>query len=671
MFLTALVAFIPLIHGVQELGDQLPMTESAAKTLSEKSILAFQEGLENLLAIPDEERTYNNTIRAWDSLNGNLAQAQYCLSTLSQVHPEKSVRDCLDEEYQKTCQTFCNALAAHPEIYGAFAAVKDSSLSEMERYYLDQLFIDCERMGMQLPDSERALFAQTQQEILSLACRFNQNISEDIPILYVAKEDLAGLDPGWIDAREQNEEGKYRLVCDPPTSNAVMTQCAVRETRKAVFELFTNRAFPENEEVIKQLIAKRDFLAKLLGFPSYAAYDLETQMAGSPEKVEAFLAQMREKAAEKGELEFQAAAKELPESVVLTDSELFEKFDELFVYNAYKTKHFSANQQEIAAYFPLEKTLEGLLTVYQRFFGIAIREVPHSIPIPDLKALEIRDSNEKLLGVVLLDLFPRQGKSSHSGICFSLIPAYSPPGGPDHPAACFLLCNFARPSSDRPSLLTHGNATSLFHEFGHALHFIFGKNEFLSFSGIDVINIKYDFAELPSQLLEKWLLDPQILKLVSSHYLTGEPLSDEGIQNLIRSQYFGAGAFLQRHCFLSTLSLAFYSEGQEKDPTELMQQISAREFPRSFCGPNTHFHASWWHVPGYGAKYYSYLWSRVYAADLFEKIQKQGLLNPAAGAAYAKAILCPGGGRDPHRMLTDYLGREPSLEPFFKELSLE
>ena len=144
MFLTALVAFIPLIHGVQELGDQLPMTESAAKTLSEKSILAFQEGLENLLAIPDEERTYNNTIRAWDSLNGNLAQAQYCLSTLSQVHPEKSVRDCLDEEYQKTCQTFCNALAAHPEIYGAFAAVKDSSLSEMERYYLDQLFIDCE-----------------------------------------------------------------------------------------------------------------------------------------------------------------------------------------------------------------------------------------------------------------------------------------------------------------------------------------------------------------------------------------------------------------------------------------------------------------------------------------------------------------------------------------------
>ena len=211
--------------------------------------------------------------------------------------------------------------------------------------------------------------------------------------------------------------------------------------------------------------------------------------------------------------------------------------------------------------------------------------------------------------------------------------------------------------------MTHQEATTFFHEFGHAIHNVLGRSSFWSFCGT---RVKRDFVELPSQLLERWMLDPAILKLISSHYATGAPLSDELIKNMKQAKAFQLGTFLQRQCYLSELSLALFEEGESKDPTKLARQIWAREIPRSFCPPNYHGHASFFHLSGYGPRYYSYLWSQVFALDIFEKIEKEGLLNPKIGTRYAREILSFGGGKDPNRLLVDFLGREPSVEPFFK-----
>lgn len=447
----------------------------------------------------------------------------------------------------------------------------------------------------------------------------------------------------------------------------VSENCSVAKTRRAVFESFFNRAFPQNEEVISQLIAKQDQFAKLLGFPNFAAYDLSDQMAGSLERVESFLKQIGQNVSAAADLEFQKATQELPNGVSLNASGQLERCDQPYVYSYYRKKHFPTAGYRVEEYFPLDQTLRGLIRIYEQFFDLSIREVPHSVPIPDLLALEIRNRCGQVLGIVLLDLFSREGKCSHSGVHCPLIKAFSPQGGPDYPGVSLIITNFIKPvHSKDPVLMKHWDVLTFFHEFGHAIHSILGRTEFYFSCGTQV---KRDFVELPSTLLERWIWDPAILKLISSHYATGEPLPDEMIQNLIRAEHFGQATRAERMCALSEISLAFFSRGEVKSPTELVREVWARQLPHFSLGEKSHFHTSWWHVSNYGPKYYAYLWSEVFAFDLFEKIRKQGLLNKEAGAAYVQAILSKGGSRDPDQMLADFLGREPSPEPFFRHLT--
>lgn len=667
MLLAALITCLPLISNAQEIVDQLPFSENSIQALTETSISQFQINLDHYLTIPNEERTFDNTVRFWDFLNGEIQQNFRRVYIMLEIHPEKQIRNFADLAVQKIDQTILNALAEHPEIYNACLQVENNDLNEQERYLLNQLLIKFRLRGMQLPDKERSLFAQTNQEINALKSLFNRQVAEDSPILYATKEELAGLEENWFSSKNQNEQGAYKLTCDLPTYTQILSNCSVRKTRKAIYELFTNRAFPQNEEVAIQLIEKRKQLAKLAGFPSYSAYELSSQMVGSPERAQIFLKEIKKKAAIKAAKEFALVIKNLPESVSLTPSGQLEGFDELYVFENYRKQHFSIDQNLIAEYFPMDKTIQGLIKIYEIFFGLSIQEAPHSIVIPDLKTLEIRNSAGHLLGMVVLDLFPREGKCAHSGVCFPILLPYSPPEGPDYPALSLIVGNFTKAMKERPPLMKHSEVVTFFHEFGHAIHNILGRNEFFSLCGMSV---KWDFVEVPSRLLENWIWDTAILKQLSSHYISGESLSDELIQNMIQARDFGLGTLIQKMCFQSELSLAFFGEKEIRNPTELMRQIWKQELPHTSLDKNNHFHASWWHFSNYGPKYYSYLWSEVFACEIFEKIREGGLLNPKMGAAYIKAILGKGGSQDPEQMVIDFLGRKPSTARFLKQLDL-
>jgi thimet oligopeptidase len=213
--------------------------------------------------------------------------------------------------------------------------------------------------------------------------------------------------------------------------------------------------------------------------------------------------------------------------------------------------------------------------------------------------------------------------------------------------------------------MRHGQAEVFFHEFGHAIHNLMGRSQFFSQCGN---RVTWDFVEMPSQLLEEWMWDPMILKEVSSHYLTGESLPDTLLENMLRARGFGRAVDVKWACFLSQLGLELFDRNTSEDPTALMHRVWAEELSHSFAAPNNHYFASWTHVSSYGPRYYSYLWSQVFALDLFDQIRQEGLLNPAAGKRFAKMILSKGGGRDPNLLLRDYLGREPNLEPFLRRL---
>ncbi|MES2121559.1 MAG: M3 family metallopeptidase [Chlamydiota bacterium] len=669
MLFTALLALFPMIHSAQEVGEYLPFSESAIDKLVDERTGDFERKVEEFLVIPEEKRTFDNTIRSWDFLNGEMVEAMQCLVTLSEVYPEKRLRDCAAQAFLKLEQTFQNTLVDHPEIDAACRMVQKNtgSLAEEEQYFLEHLLAQFRKEGLHLQEEQRSLFFQLSAEISHLASEFRRNIAEDGTCLFVPREELIGLEDDWIESHEQNAEGAYRLSCDIPTLNAVLTQCSVEKTRKAMHVLFCNRAYPKNEEVIVQLIAKRDALAQLLGFSSCAAHEISGLMALSPEGVEAFLKEIKEAVAAKAELEFKRVTEELPESVVLTSSGQLHRYDESYAFNAYCKKHFSIDEQMVAEYFPTDQTIEGLIGIYEQFFNLAISEVPHTLPIPDVRALEIRSRSDQLLGIVFLDLFTREGKCGHSGVCYPMVAAFSPEGGPHYPAVTYVICNISRPLEGRPSLMRHGEVSTFFHEFGHAIHSVLARQQFYSFCGL--MGVACDFVEVPSMLLEKWVLDPTILKMISSHHLTQEPLPEEWIHNLITSHHFGRAMQLEKDCLFSELSLAFFAEGAEKNPTQLLHQLWERGLPRSSIGEYNHMHTSWWHVSGYGAKYYSYRWSEALACSLFEKIREGGLLNSEVGTLYVRDILSKGGSRDPALMVTDFLGMEPTLEPFFAELS--
>lgn len=230
-----------------------------------------------------------------------------------------------------------------------------------------------------------------------------------------------------------------------------------------------------------------------------------------------------------------------------------------------------------------------------------------------------------------------------------------------------MIANFPKSTATKPSLLKRGDVQTFFHEFGHALHALLGRTHTASLAGT---NVKRDFVEMPSQMLEEWLTDASILKELSCHYVTGKQLPDELIERILSLKHFDSGSFVQRQLMLSLLALELYKDGEHKDIYALYKELFNRTRHFVAYEPEDHMYASFGHLTGYGAKYYGYMWSKVFALDMFDEIKKQGLLNPVIGKKYVTEVLAKGGSQDPDEMLKNFLGREPNQKAFLRDLGL-
>ena len=236
------------------------------------------------------------------------------------------------------------------------------------------------------------------------------------------------------------------------------------------------------------------------------------------------------------------------------------------------------------------------------------------------------------------------------------------------PGVVIVIANFPKATSDRPALLKHNDVETFFHEFGHAMHGLLGRTKLASLSGT---NVKTDFVEVPSQMFEEWMWDKDMLKLVSSHYKTGDPLSDDLIDKKISLKKFGTGYFLTRQCWLASLALEFFKSGSNKDTDKIVRDFYKKYIKHvSFDDKDNHFQFSWGHLTGYGARYYSYMWSKVFSLDLFYKIKEHGLLDGAIGNQFVSKVIGRGGSTEPDNLLRDFLGREPNQKAFLKDMGL-
>jgi thimet oligopeptidase len=314
----------------------------------------------------------------------------------------------------------------------------------------------------------------------------------------------------------------------------------------------------------------------------------------------------------------------------------------------------------------MKKTIDELLDIYHQFFSINFKEVPgNGLWHEDATMVQVYNENNELLGTLVLDLYPRPNKYNHAAHTTIIPSTYV--NGARIPDVSIVLANFTKASESKPSLLKRSEVQTFFHEFGHALHAILGATEIASLSGT---HTKTDFVELPSQMLEEWLTDKEILQKVSGHYLTGQPLPDDIINTIIQLKKLTTGYFVTRQTYLSSIALSYFGPDNNKNPHIIMKNLFTTMLPQMAYVEDNHFYTSFGHLTGYGAKYYGYLWSKVFSLDLFATIKKHGLLNPKIGQKYIKEVLSKGGAQDPNELLYNFLGREPNAQAFLQDMGL-
>ena len=659
------------IKNKSDIGTLFPKTKDEIETLVKNYIAQAQAKVDTIISIDPDKRTFKNTAKALDEISSldNISVLYSSISALEMLSPEKEIRDAAHKSLLEIQKFWVDQISNNVKLYKAFKAyahgnAKQETLTEEEKYFISETLQDYKRSGLDLPEEQLEKVKTLQKELGRLGLTFEANIAQDKSSIIVPEQALAGVDKTFIQGLEKTENGNYILRMDYPTYFTIMDNCHIEETRKKLYLAFNNRAYPANEAILKQIIEKRDELAKMLGFASYAHLDLDDQMAQTPQKAESFLSRLHKKASTKAQNEFDLLCKNLPNSVQLTEDKKIKAWDARYIKNLYKKKHLQVDEQKIAEYFPAEKTIAKLLTTYEQFLSLRFEISPtENIWHEDTKLIEIYDAkNNELLGYLILDLHPRENKYSHA--CqMTIVPAVKDHG----PSVCIVVANFPKSTKEKPSLLKLDDVETFFHELGHALHAILGRTRLGSFSGTSV---KTDFVEMPSQMFEEWLSDKQMLKKISSHYKTGQHLPEETIDNILRLKQFDSGDFLQRQCYLSCLALAYFKEGKDKNPKEIYQALTNHMRTNIAYDKDDNMYAAFGHLSGYGAKYYSYMWSKVFAIDMFAKIKEHGLLNPDIGKKYIDGVIGKGGSKDPNILLRDFLGRNPNETAFFQNLGL-
>lgn len=649
-----------------------PTTPDQIKSEAKKYLAEAQKELDAILAIPNEKRTFKNTAQAIDELESlsNLMIKYNTIELVGYVYPDDAMREAAREAAQ-TVREFFIDMGANKKLYEAFKAYAQGNalkedLSQEQQYYLDESMKSFKRAGLHLPDDQLQAVTALKKELAHIEQQFDKNIDEDKSKITVTAEGLKGLDDGFITMLPQSDTGEYILGVDYPTYFRVMEHCAVEDTRHRLYEAFMNRAYPANKILLQKIIALRDQIAKKLGYESYAHLDIDSQMAQSPARAESFLHDLIERARGKEKQEIEVLMQDLPESVCLSKEGKLKAWDLAYIGSQYKKKHFDLDERKISEYFPMQHTINQLLDIYRVFLSVDFEEVPaKGLWHDEVKVVKVYNKDRsQLLGYLFLDLHPRANKYSHAAHA-NIVPGVQLSDGTRIPTVSLLMCNFPKAMQDKPALLMRSDVKTFFHEFGHALHALLGATQMGSFSGTSV---KRDFVELPSQMLEEWLSDKEILKKVSCHYQTGESLPDQIIDTIIELAQFGTGSFVTRQCLLSRISLSCFKEGECKDPDDIESAFYVEMQPHIEHGANRHMTASFGHLTGYSAKYYGYMWSKVFALDMFDTIKKHGLLNPEIGQRYVAEVISRGGSCDPNELLINFLGREPKVEAFMERM---
>lgn len=624
--------------------------------------------LGEVASLSQTSRTFDNTPWALDRIFAQLNEETSSGQFLKSVSISSTVRAAGNDCETEVGQFFIDAFARE-DLYKALKdyAAKGPELKDDHARLLSKQLLDFRRSGLELPREEREQLTIIRKRLTELESRFSRNINESKDFALFTREEMDGAPEDFI-SRLERVDGKHKVTLDYPDYFPFMDNVRIGASRRILEGKFNNRASRENLPLLGEILALRKKAARILGYPTHAHYILEQRMAKDPETVKAFIDRLRKRLrplAEE-ELETLLALKRVFEGK--NADPVFRAWDWRFYDNQLKRVRYSVDEQQIREYFPTEWVTEQMLEVYQKLLGLKFKRVEDAaLWHPDVKLYAVSEaSGGEPFAHFYMDLFPREGKYKHAA-AYDLIKGRALPDGTYRKPVAAIVANFDKPAPDRPSLLTHDDVRTFFHEFGHIMHQTLTRARFARFSGTDVAR---DFVEGPSQMLENWAWDPTVLSSLSGHYQDrAKKLPKEVLEKMVAARNADSGLYNLRQLHFGSIDQLYHTV-----PPSDTSASYAKTMKEVFLIPmseGTHPEASFGHLMSYDAGYYGYLWSKVYAQDMFSRFEAEGVMNTALGADYRRKILEAGSSLDEMESLTSFLGREPREDAFLRSIGLK
>ena len=627
--------------------------------------------LKNIYKIGPSQKTFKNTLLPLDDLGNVIENVWSPVGLLAFTHPDKDIREAGLEASQKI-EEFLNSISVDEKLFNAIEIFSQrangKALKGLEKKFMVEKLRDFNRNGFGQGKRVRNRVKIILDQLTSLGLKFEKNISESKDTLFLKEHHLNGLSKDYTENRKK-DDGKFGIDLSYPSYNPFMKYVESDSARKALRFLYWNRAVDKNLQILDSLILLRNKFAELLDYPSFADYGTEILMSESADRVWEFERTLHElvmpKALDDYEKLLKIKSQKTGKYETTIESWESDRYEHLL-----KLKQYRLDSKKISEYFELNQVTNGLFDICNRLFGIGFYRIKNpSVWHEDVTMYEVYDEQDTtVLGRFYLDLFPREDKYSHAA-AFSVSMGKLLDNEYQIPVMA-LVCNFPPPQKGKPSLLPHDDVETYFHEFGHLLHGILTVSPLYFYSGTAVLQ---DFVEAPSQILENWVWEKEVLKLFARHYKTGAVIPDRLLNKMIAAKNVNSGLNTLQQIFYGvydfTLHDGFdpFGEFNTTDMAELLQD----ELTLYPYLDGTHMQSSFGHLVGYEAAYYGYLWSKVYAQDMYSVFKEKGILDPETGRRFRKIIFEPGGTVHPKLLVQEFLGREPTMDAFLTSLGIQ
>ena len=634
----------------------------------------------DLIVNNQEEPTFENTLEALEFSGQKLDRISSVFFNINSAET--------NDEIQKIAQivsplltAFSNDILLNEKLFQkvkfVFDKRKSIPLNSEQQMLLEKKYKSFVRNGANLNDKDKEILREIDKNLAKLSLQFGENLLAEtnaFELIITDKKQLKGLPEGTVEAAKMlaKEKGKqgWLFTLDYPSYIPFITYTDDRKLREKMLKAFGAKGFQDNknnnQKIVLEIVKLRYQRAKLLGYKNHAYFVLEERMAETPEKVNAFLSELMEKAKPAAKKDFKKV-KDLAKKDCIGK---IQKWDSAYYSEKLKKELFDLDEEQLKPYFKLENVIDGVFTIAGKLYDLKFEEIFDIDKYhKDVKTYKVTDNNDKFIAVFYADFFPRKGKRNGAWMT-----SYKDQWIQDKENSrphISIVCNFTKPTKTKPSLLTFNEVTTLFHEFGHALHGMLANTTYPSLSGTHVY---WDFVELPSQIFENWCYEKDALDLFAKHYKTGEIIPSDMVQKIKDSSNFLEGMATLRQLSFGLLDMGWHA-GKSPETIKNVKDFELRAFADTQLFPDIAencMSTAFSHIfqGGYSSGYYSYKWAEVLDADAFEAFKENGIFDKETATKFKENILHKGGTQKPMELYKQFRGKEPNVDALLKRAGL-